>query len=44
VNKTAESAARLVKCILPHTFSWTTASFHLRDNKQKRHSLFNKLA
>jgi len=44
VNKTAASAAQLAKCILLHVYSRTTVSSHLRENKQKLHSLFNKLA
>jgi len=42
VNKTAACAAHRVKCILLHAYSRTTASFQLRENKQKLHiSLFN---
>jgi len=44
MNKTAASFARLAKCILLHAYSRTTASFQLRENKQKLCSLFNKLA
>jgi len=44
MNKTALSAAQLAKYILRHAYSRTTASSQLRENKQKRHSLFNKLA
>jgi len=40
VNKTAESATQLAKCILLHAFSRTTASFQLRNNKQKLHRAF----
>jgi len=43
VNKTAASAAQLAKCILLHAYSRTTASFQLRENKQKLIQLFNKL-
>jgi len=35
VNKTAASAAQLAKCILLHAYSRKTASFQLRENKQK---------
>jgi len=35
VNKIAASAAPLAKCILLHTYSRTTASSQMRDNKQK---------
>jgi len=38
VNKAATSAAQLVKCILLHAYSCTTASFQLRENKQKLHT------
>jgi len=38
VNKTAVSATQLAKCILLHTYSHTTASSQLRENKQKLHS------
>jgi len=34
VNKTAASAAQLTKCILLHTYSRTTASSQLRENKK----------
>jgi len=44
LNKTAASAAQLANCILLHAYSRTTASSHLHENKQKLHSLFNKLA
>jgi len=44
VNKTATSAAQLAKCILLRTYLRTTASSQLRENIQKLHSLFNKLA
>jgi len=44
VSKTATSAAQLAKCILLQAYSRTTASSQLRENKQKLHSLFNKLA
>jgi len=44
VNKTAASAAQLAKCILLHAYSRRIASLQLRKNKQKLHSLFNKLA
>jgi len=33
----AASAAQLAKCNLLHTYSRTTASFQLRENKQKLH-------
>jgi len=35
MNKTAASARQLAKCILLHADSRTTASFQLRENKQK---------
>jgi len=35
VNKTAASATQLTKCIWLHAYSLTTASFQLRENKQK---------
>jgi len=35
VDKTAASAAHSAKCILLHAYSRTTASFQLRENKQK---------
>jgi len=35
VNKTAASATQLAKCILLHAYSRITASFQLRENKQK---------
>jgi len=41
MNIIVASAAQLAKCILLHTYSRTTASFHLRENKQTLHSLFN---
>jgi len=41
VNKTAVSAAQLAKRILLHTYSRTTASFQLRENKQMLYSWFN---
>jgi len=44
VNKTTASAAQLAKCILLHAYLHSIASFQLRENKQKLHSLFNKLA
>jgi len=44
MHKTAASAAQSAKCILLHAYSRTTTSSHLRENKQKLHSLFNKLA
>jgi len=44
VNKTAASVEQLAKCIFLHVYSSTTASFQLRENKQKFHTLFNKLA
>jgi len=44
MNKTAASATQLVKCILLHAYSRTTASFQLRENKQILNSWFNKLA
>jgi len=34
------SAAQLAKCILLHAYSRTTASFQLRENKQKLHTAF----
>jgi len=47
VNKTAASAAfifasaaQLAKCILLHAYSRTTASFQLRENKQKLHTAY----
>jgi len=40
VNKTAASAAQSTKCILHHTYSRTTASFQLREYKQKLHTSF----
>jgi len=40
VNKTAVSAAQSAKCILLHAYSRTTASFQLRENKQKLHTAF----
>jgi len=39
VNKTAASAAQSTKCILLHASARTTASFQLRENKQKLHLL-----
>jgi len=39
VNKTAASAAQLAKCILLHTYSRTTSSPKLRENKQTLHLL-----
>jgi len=44
VNKTAASAVQLSKCILLHAYSRTTTSSQLRENKQKLHCLFIKLA
>jgi len=44
MNKTAATDEQLAKCILLHAFSRTTASSQLRENKQKFHSFFNKLA
>jgi len=44
VNKTAASTAQLAKSIMLHAYLSTTASTQLRENKQKLHSLFNKLA
>jgi len=44
VNKAAVCAIQLVKCILLHAYSRTTASSQMRDNKQKGNYLFNKLA
>jgi len=44
VNKAAASAAQLAKCILLYAYSRTTAGSHMRNNKQKDNSLFNKLA
>jgi len=44
VNKTATSVTQLAKFILLHAYSRTTASSQLRENKQKLHRLFNKLA
>jgi len=40
VNKTAASDAQLAKCILLYAYSRTTASFQLRENKQKLHPAF----
>jgi len=40
MNKTAASAAQLAKCILLYTYSRTTASSQLRENKQKLHAAF----
>jgi len=41
VNKTtAVSAAQLAKRILLHAYSRTTASFQLRENRQKLHAAF----
>jgi len=40
VNKTAASAAQLIKCILLHAYSRTTASLQLRENKQKLYTAF----
>jgi len=40
VNKTAASVAQLTKCILLHAYSRTTASFQLRENRQKLHTAF----
>jgi len=37
VNKAAVSATQLAKCILLHAYAHTTASFQLRENKQKLH-------
>jgi len=34
MNKTAASDAQLAKCILLHSYSCTTASSQLRENKQ----------
>jgi len=44
MNRTAASVVQLAKCILLHAYSRTTASSQLHENKQKLHSLFNKLA
>jgi len=44
VHKKAANAAQLVKYILLHANSRTTASSQMRETKQKLHSLFNKLA
>jgi len=44
LNKTTASAKQLAKCILLHAYSRTTANSQLRENKQKLHSLFNKLS
>jgi len=44
VNKVAANTAQLAKCILLHSYSRTTASSQLRENKQKLHGLFNKPA
>jgi len=41
VNKTAASAVQLAKCILLHAYSRTTATFHLRENKQILNNWFN---
>jgi len=38
VNKTAASTAQLAKCISLHSYSHTTASSQLRENKQKLNS------
>jgi len=44
MNKAAPSAAQSAKCNFLHAYSrTTTASSQLRENKQKLHSLFNKL-
>jgi len=43
MNNTAASAAQLANCFFRHTYSRTTASSQLRENKQKLHNLFNKL-
>jgi len=40
VNKTAASAAQSAKSILLHAYSRTTASFQLRENKQKLHTAY----
>jgi len=40
VNKTAASAAQSAECILLHAYSRTTASFQLRENKQKLQTAF----
>jgi len=42
-SASAANVAQLAKCTLLHA-SCTNASSQLRDNKQKLHSLFNKLA
>jgi len=42
VNKTAASTAQLAKCILLQASACTTASFQLRENKQKLHAAFWK--
>jgi len=44
MNKIAASAVELSKCILFHAYSCTTASFQLRENKQKLHRFYHKLA
>jgi len=44
MNKTAASAIQLAKSILLPAYSCTTVSSQLCENKQKLHSLFNKLA
>jgi len=44
MNKTVASATHLAKCSLLHAYSHTTASSQSCENKQKLHSLFNKLA
>jgi len=40
VNKTAASIAQLAKYILLHAYSRTTASFQLRENKQKLKAVY----
>jgi len=44
VNKTAASAVQFAKRILLHAYSRATASFQLRENKQKLYIAYNKLA
>jgi len=37
MNQIAENAAQLVKCILLHAYSHTSASSQLSENQQKLH-------
>jgi len=39
VNKTGANATQLAECILLHSYSRTTTSFQLRENKQKLYNL-----